>query len=172
MYGVRTTSNMAEHGLDLAAVIASTSRTLIHIMCMPTETLSPFAYVDVGMGDETPVFLTDERRDVLNGDYDGKANTERTHKSRIRSRSKTALHELTEMAKSPHIDHTEVLKPDDVFQFLRAILTPDHTHHRTDEFGGLSDPDATTEDFENYSNAMYVQLNKFIAFRHSNESSD
>lgn len=124
------------------------------------------------MGDKPSVFLTDERREVLNGNYDGKANTERTHKSRIRARATTALDELTEVAKSPHIDHTEVFEPDAVFRFLRALLTPDHTHHRDDKFGGLTDDSAKTDEFQHYEDRLYVQLNKFIAFRHTQESDD
>jgi len=76
------------------------------------------------MVDESPVFLTDERRAVLHNEYEGKDNTERTHKSRIRARSKKALEELAEVAQSPHIDNKNALPPEKVATLLEAAYIP------------------------------------------------
>ena len=90
---------------------------------MKTLLLSSFDYVNSTMADK--VFLTDERRDVLTGEYEGSENVERTHKSRIRARSQTALEELIEVAESQEIDTRDVFDPHDVFNLLQAILLPD-----------------------------------------------
>lgn len=79
------------------------------------------------MGDKTQVFLTDERTAVLNGTYQGAANTERTHKSRIRDRARTALKELIQVAHSPAIDNAEVFDPNDLARLIDALMAPEGT---------------------------------------------
>jgi hypothetical protein len=83
------------------------------------------------MGDETPVFLTEQRRAVLEGDYskkfDGGASTERTHHTRIRQRTTTALDELIEVAESRPIHNPDVFDPQAVAKLVRTLLTmPEH----------------------------------------------
>lgn len=75
----------------------------------------------------TDAFLTDERRAVLNAEYDGAANTERTHKSRIRVRSRQAIEELIEVAQSPEIDNRDVFDPDDLARLIDALMAPRET---------------------------------------------
>jgi len=74
------------------------------------------------MADET-VFLTDERRDVLNGEYDGADSTRRAHKTNIRSRGKTALDELLVVAGSPAIDNDDVFDTEQVYALISILLT-------------------------------------------------
>lgn len=70
------------------------------------------------------LFLTDARRAVLKGEYDGRDSNERTHRSNIRHRSQLALNELIEVAQSPHIDNQETLPPEQVGKLLRTLYTP------------------------------------------------
>ena len=111
--------------------------------------------------DAPSTFLTPERRSVLNGEYDGAENVERTHKSRIRARSRTALEELIEVAESNEIDTREVFDPDDVFRLLRAILSPD-------EYTGPAypDPDAPDE-WLAYHYRMQMQIQKLTLNQNS-----
>lgn len=71
------------------------------------------------------VFLTEARREVLQGSTDLTGQSLQNQKSRIRVRSRLALEELTEVAESPEIDNTGVFDPDEVFRFLRALMIPD-----------------------------------------------
>jgi hypothetical protein len=70
-------------------------------------------------------FLTDERRAVLSGEYDGADSTERTHESHIRRQGRQAVNELIEVAESQEIDTREVFDPNDLFRLLQAVLLPD-----------------------------------------------
>ena len=73
------------------------------------------------MGD-TPAFLTDKRRDVLFGRYDGTEGTKRSHKSKIKARTKTALNEIIAVADSGTIDNDEdVFDPDQIYALLVAL---------------------------------------------------
>lgn len=103
------------------------------------------------MDDDTTVFLTDQRRDVLTGDYDGAANTERTHQSRIRSRARSALAELIEVAESDAIENESVFDPDQLRYLLTAIM----------QGGGGLDPYEPPED---YQNAVYVEVDRSLRY--------
>lgn len=120
------------------------------------------------------VFLTDERRQVINGNYDGNESTEISHRANIKNKGSLALEELTEIAESPHIDHIDVFDSDDVHQFLRALLTgthPDHLegsgviedpeHEKYDDLPENVQADYSTE-FENYQNAIRLNLAKLV----------
>lgn len=76
------------------------------------------------MSNDTPVFLTPERQSVLEGTYEGRANTERTHKSRIRSRARRAIEELIAVAASPEIENSDVFEPDELAQLVATIISP------------------------------------------------
>jgi hypothetical protein len=84
--------------------------------------------------DETPTFLTEKRRDVLNGEFDGSDSSERTHKSLIRTRAKTALNELIAVADSGTIDNADVFDADQIYTLLAVLTTGRDTF-------GTSDPD-------------------------------
>lgn len=75
--------------------------------------------------EETPAFLTETRRDILNGEYTGQEGTERSHKSKIKARSRTALQELIEVAQSPEIDNSDIFEPDDLARLVDALMVPD-----------------------------------------------
>jgi len=68
------------------------------------------------------VFLTDDRQDVLNGDWEGLGSTRRSHLSNIRHRTRLALRELREVANSEEIDNAKVFDPDDLRALLEALL--------------------------------------------------
>ena len=101
--------------------------------------------------------LTDTRREVLSGDWEGSDSTLRSHKSDIRQRSKAAIEELIEVAESHEIDNESrvgderLFEPEQIRHLLAAIL---HT-------GGLVD-----EDYEHVSddfrNELYFEVNRFL----------
>lgn len=76
------------------------------------------------MDDDTPVFLTPDRQAVLNGTYHGSDSTKRTHQSRIRSRAKRAIQELTAVAASSEINNADVFEPDDLARLIATIISP------------------------------------------------
>lgn len=112
--------------------------------------LNSFAYADVTVS-KPDTFLTDERRAVLNGEYDGTENVERTHKSRIKARSQSALSELIEVAESEEIDNAEVFDPKQIRTLLTTILYK----------GGLIEPEYQHVS-DAYRNAMYFELSQFL----------
>lgn len=119
-------------------------------------------------------FLTDRRREFLDGDYDLDNPADRQIKHQIKKDAQAAIEELTEVAESPHIDTTEVFDPDDVFFLLRAIMGPDPKHTEGGGvFGGRNheeyqeeNPDVALDvddDFLAYQDRLYVQLDKLMA---------
>jgi hypothetical protein len=123
------------------------------------------------MGDETPVFLTDERRDVLNFDYDGADSTERAHRTNIRARAHTALQELIEVAESPAINHAKemqstgehVFPPEDVRRLLVALLTPNYQNLEPgdddpDDFVTFVSEEKYTDEFARFSDQLQKEL--------------
>lgn len=101
------------------------------------------------MGEDTTVFLSETRRKVLADDYDGNPNTERTHQSRIRAQSRTALKELIEVAESEAIENEDVFEPETVHHLLSAITMG----------GGGLDPYTPPED---YRNAVHSEMAGFF----------
>jgi hypothetical protein len=73
------------------------------------------------------VILTDKRREVLEGTYEGTESTRQSHRSNIRTRSKEALHELIEVAESDEVANHEVFTPEVIERLLRAIMGPRET---------------------------------------------
>jgi len=74
------------------------------------------------MGEKPNAFLTDERRAVLAGNYDGSESVERTHKSRIRERARSAVDELIEVAQSKEIENADVFDPAKIGTLLFWIM--------------------------------------------------
>ena len=70
------------------------------------------------------VFLTEQRRDVLEGEYEGSDKTLRSHKSKIRARANRALKELREVAESPHIDNEDVFESGDLAGLIHGLMAP------------------------------------------------
>ena len=108
------------------------------------------------MTSETPAFLTDDRRAVLRGEYDGDPAVERTHRSRIRSRARTALQELIEVAESDAIDNADVFEPNDLARLVHALMTP--PDGLTPRWGYDGDP-ADYRDRYAYQFALHGRLN-------------
>ena len=100
---------------------------------------------------EPNTFLTDERQAVLNGEYDGAANVERTHKARIKARSQSALDELIEVAKSPEVSNGEIFDPKKLRTLLTEIVWP----------GGLVNPDYQHVS-DAYRKTLYVEIDQFL----------
>jgi len=114
------------------------------------------------MADVDNVFLTDTRREVLKGEYDGSPNNQRSHKSNIRKRADLALEELIEVAESDELDHTDFIDPDDVFRLLQALLIPDRHHIDRDEFTPTPTEDQYTDEFRAYRDRLQKQMGKLI----------
>jgi hypothetical protein len=103
------------------------------------------------------VFLTENRRDVLRGESDWTDDSIRNEKSRIRTRARTALDELIQVAQSEEIDNEDVFEPEKML-VLVATLTKGP--------GGL---DAWTPDDE-YRMAVESALNRALYGGGSSES--
>lgn len=74
------------------------------------------------MTDQPNAFLTDERAAVLAGEYDGDEAVERTHKSRIRERARSAIDELILVAQSEEIENADVFEPEKVGTLIHWLL--------------------------------------------------
>lgn len=113
------------------------------------------------MTDPDRAFLTDARRDILAGKSDWEDSSIAVEKSRIKNRANVALEELIEVADSRHLDHTDALDPDDVFNLLRALLSPPLEHTEHDEIqGGPNTGTETSDKFDAYSDRLQMQLAK------------
>lgn len=104
------------------------------------------------------VFLTDSRREVLRGEYDGAESTEKSKKSHIRTQSKMALDELIEVAHSPEIDNSDVFDPEKLHILIRTL---------TVGAGGLIGDDVPPavkawDPDEDYAREVYVAVDKAI----------
>jgi len=101
-------------------------------------------------------FLTDKRRDVLNGEYEGADAALRNQKSRLRRTSSTALEELIEVAQSPEIDNGEVFDPDDIARLIDALMAPrEATITPRWNYGGT--PDEFRDEYD-YQLALWGRL--------------
>lgn len=87
------------------------------------------------MPDES-LFITETRKEVLSGTYEGSDSVRRTHESRIRRQSRAALDDLILVAASPLIDNAAVFEPEKVYRLLRVL---------TSGRGGLTGEEAPTE---------------------------
>lgn len=106
--------------------------------------------------DEVQAFLTDRRREFLDGEYDLAKAKDRQLKKAIKDSSHAAVQELIEVATSPAIDTRDVFDTDDVFLLLRAILVPD-------EYTGTIYPsDSAPDEWLRYHDRMYVQMDKLM----------
>lgn len=121
------------------------------------------------------VFLTDERRAILNGEADHLTDESlRTGKYRIRRRARTALSELVDVAESPEIDNTDIFEPEEIQELLLRLLL---VGPQEGEGGGLvpmpgEDPDALedglpvvryTDDYREYRRQLHIVLRGLAA---------
>jgi len=107
-------------------------------------------------------FLTERRREYLDGDYDLSRSKDRHLKHSLKQSTGLALNELIEVAESHHIDNTEVFDPDEVFRLLRALLSPRQEDLEPDEFVHFVGPEKYGSDFVAYADALYVQIDKVM----------
>nr|WP_011225234.1 hypothetical protein [Haloarcula sp. AS7094]AAS13419.1 unknown [Haloarcula sp. AS7094] len=68
------------------------------------------------------IFLTDSRRDVLNGVDELTGQSRYNAKSRIRQRARMALQELIEFAASPEINNADIFEPNEIARLLDALM--------------------------------------------------
>jgi hypothetical protein len=68
------------------------------------------------------IFLTETRRDVLAGESDLEGKSLANEKSRIRTRSRAAVEELIEVARSEEIANADVFEPEVIGTLLYWIL--------------------------------------------------
>jgi len=69
------------------------------------------------------IFLTENRRDVLNSESDWSTQAVRNERSRIKNLARLALTELIEVAESPEIDNADVFDPDEMARLVDALMT-------------------------------------------------
>lgn len=102
------------------------------------------------------IFLTEERRDVLEGRDRGLTDQSlRNAKSRIRVRARLAFEELIEVAEGPGIETESVFDPADVHRFLLALNSPDQFQKEGQEL---------PEEFREYRNDLYLQIDRVQRF--------
>lgn len=113
-------------------------------------------------------FLTDARREVLADEYDGDDKAERQQKYRIRDRSREALDQLVEVAKSSAIDNSEVFDPNTVGQLLSVLFIPRAVEHYTNqpderrEAGGLLGREYLTDEYRGYADSLYFEIEREV----------
>lgn len=101
------------------------------------------------------LFLTENRRDVLDGASEWSAASITTEKSRIRSKAGAALKELIEVAQSTEIENRSVFDPGEVGTLLYWILN-DPALFPVEQRGGLI---GTTDDPpEGVSEEAYTKI--------------
>lgn len=102
------------------------------------------------------VFLTDSRRDVLEGTTDLTEQSLYNAKSRIRTRARLALDELTEVAASPEIDNADIFTEQEIKRLVSLLLFG----HGGLMGGDVADnlPEAWDPDPE-YALSLYTALN-------------
>ena len=86
------------------------------------------------------VILTENRRDVLDGQSDWSDGAIINEKTRIRKRSRTALDELIEVAQSSEIENRSVFNPEQIGTLLYWILN-DPALLPVADHGGLTGTD-------------------------------
>jgi hypothetical protein len=82
------------------------------------------------------LFLTENRRDVLDGSTNWADGSVTTEKSRIRGKTKTAISELIEVAQSTEIENRSVFDPEQIGTLLYWILN-DPALFPIEQRGGL-----------------------------------
>jgi hypothetical protein len=68
--------------------------------------------------------LTDKRRDVLKGEYNGSDVALRNQKSRIRKSAKAAIADLQLIARSDEIESAGTFEPNEMARLVNALMVP------------------------------------------------
>jgi hypothetical protein len=72
-------------------------------------------------------FLTERRREFLDGDYNLNLSKDRHLKHSLKESTEMALKELIEVAASPEIENSEVFEPNDLARLVDALMVPNGT---------------------------------------------
>jgi hypothetical protein len=80
------------------------------------------------------IFLTDKRREVLQGTSDWEDASVANEKSRIKNRARLATAELIDVANSPHIENRKALPPEQVGELIESVVTPRTEPEGYDEY--------------------------------------
>jgi len=108
-------------------------------------------------------FLTDRRREFLEGEYDLSRSKDRHLKKSLNDSTKTALEELIEVAQSPHIDNHEVFEPAQVAQLVEAVLRPTQNDlEPVDEFVSVETIEKYTDNHLTHCDRLYVELDRLM----------
>ena len=99
------------------------------------------------MTERENVFLTENRREVLNGTSDWADASISNERSRIKNRAETALDELIEVAASPAIDNEDVFDPETVYTLISILLNGSGGLSHGDE---IPHPDEVREQYDSY----------------------
>jgi hypothetical protein len=101
------------------------------------------------------IFLTDTRRDVLEGESDLSGGSLANEKSRIRTRARAAVDELIQVAKSEEIENSSVFDPEKVGTLLFWItMDPSEVDH-----GGLMEPtEEASDEYDQYRQQVAGQV--------------
>lgn len=118
------------------------------------------------------IFLTDHRRNVLNGDHDLTDNSLANEKSRIRHRARMAISELQEVAQSSEIENSSVFDPKALAYLIQWVLL-DPAAMTGGGVIGADDrmPDEATVDFSpqnrEYQKDLHFQLSGALNVAHN-----
>lgn len=119
------------------------------------------------------VFLTEKRRDVLNGEYEGSDAALRNQKSRLKKSANTALDEVIAVAASGAIENDEELfHPDQIYRLLSALTTELNTFQDAD--GEPMNPDGPyyREVDRAYRNEILRRIDRLRLEIHGNDRWD
>lgn len=100
-------------------------------------------------------FLTDRRRELLTGEYDGSDSARRNMVTNLRKDSRAALSDLTEVAESDEIDTSEVIDPIALAELVDAVFG------EIEPLAEADDPDAHHERYR-YQDRVYDQLDDVL----------
>lgn len=113
------------------------------------------------------VILTDQREKMLEEGTEQGDTADKMRMYRLKNSSTTALKELIQIAQSPHVDQTEIFDPETVNRLLIALLSPSLDHYTTGTIPTIETDEKITDEFQNYRNSLYVEIDQFLKFRHS-----
>jgi len=119
------------------------------------------------------IFLTDTRREVLEGTTDLEGNALAVQKSRIRARARMALDELQEVAQSTEIENETVFDSSELRMLLMYVLWDPANISGGGVVGGDPDSDAhvdVADEHQQYQTELYAKLNGVLRKYHQPES--
>lgn len=115
-------------------------------------------------------FLTETRREVLNGEYDGTDNARRGIKSQTRQDAVAAVRELQKIASSPQINNADVFDPDELYSLLMILTVgtggliagPDNRRPLPDDVSSSNAKTHAWRPDPDYAREVYVVLDRVL----------